>query len=129
MTPVPSHLLRFHFVGCAKEVSNLNHRRFFFIPLVSRVVRSQSSCSPYQNILVRASLGHMFMWWILESHHASDSPIRCRKHLGLIGMVSSSRQVHRCKPYPEYVECYAQVVKELKERDSHDKIQGVKTER
>ena len=31
--------------------------------------------------------------------------------------------VHRCKPYPEYVECYAQVVKELKERDSHDKIQ------
>ena len=65
----------------------------------------------------------MFMWWTLESHHASDSPIRCGKHLGLIGMVNSSRQVHRCKPYPEYVECYAQVVKELKKRDSHDKIQ------
>jgi hypothetical protein len=26
LTPTPSHLLRFHFVGCAKEVSNLiNH--------------------------------------------------------------------------------------------------------
>jgi hypothetical protein len=26
MTPVPSHLLHFHFVGCAKEVNNLiNH--------------------------------------------------------------------------------------------------------
>ena len=26
LTPAPSHLLRFHFVGCAKEVSNLiNH--------------------------------------------------------------------------------------------------------
>jgi hypothetical protein len=26
LTPVPSHLLRFHFVGCAKEVSNLINR-------------------------------------------------------------------------------------------------------
>ena len=26
LTPVPNHLLRFYFVGCAKEVSNLINR-------------------------------------------------------------------------------------------------------
>ena len=29
-----------------------------------------------------------------------------------------------CKPFPEHVERHAQIVKELKERGEHDKIQG-----
>ena len=34
-----------------------------------------------------------------------------------------SKKVHRCNPYPEHIERHAQVVKEMKERDDHDKIQ------
>ncbi len=44
----------------------------------------------------------------------------CRDHLGL---VDSSKQVHQCKPYPENLEHSSQVVKEIKERDSHVKHQ------
>jgi len=42
-----------------------------------------------------------------------------REHLGLSGMVIGSRQVQQYKPRPEYVEDYAQVVKVMKERDTH----------
>ena len=45
-------------------------------------------------------------------------PIRCREHLGL---TDSSKQAQQCKPYPEHLERSSQVVKELKERDAHDK--------
>ena len=31
------------------------------------------------------------------------------------------------KPFPEHVESHVQIVKELKERDEHDKIQGRET--
>ena len=48
-------------------------------------------------------------------------PILCREHLGL---TDSSKQVHQCKPYPEHLERYSQVVKELKERDAHAKQEG-----
>jgi hypothetical protein len=36
---------------------------------------------------------------------------------------NGSKKVHRCNPYPEHIECHAQVVKDLQERDDHDKIQ------
>jgi hypothetical protein len=49
-------------------------------------------------------------------------PIRCREHLGL---TDSSKQVQQCKPYPEHLERSSQVVKELKERDSHVKQEGI----
>jgi hypothetical protein len=32
--------------------------------------------------------------------------------------------VQQCKPYPEYLELSSQVVKELKERDTHVKQEG-----
>ena len=38
-------------------------------------------------------------------------------------MGSGSNKVQRCKPYPEHIDCHTQVVKKLKERDEHDKIQ------
>ena len=47
-------------------------------------------------------------------------PVRSRDHLG-VGI--GSKKVYRCNPYPEHIERHAQVVKELKERDEHDKIQ------
>ena len=47
--------------------------------------------------------------------------IRCREHLGL---TETSKQVQKCKPYPEHVESSSQVVKELKERDTHDNQEG-----
>jgi hypothetical protein len=34
-----------------------------------------------------------------------------------------SNKVQKCKPYPEHIDHHAQVVKELKERDEHDKLQ------
>ena len=47
-------------------------------------------------------------------------PVLSRDHLGVgIGF----KKVHRSYPYPEHIELHAQVVKELKERDEHDKIQ------
>jgi hypothetical protein len=39
-------------------------------------------------------------------------------------MSAGSSHVRLCKPFPEHVEHHAQIVKELKERDYHDKIQG-----
>ena len=38
-------------------------------------------------------------------------------------MTNVSRQVQQCKPYPDHVERYVQVVKDLKERDTHAKNQ------
>ena len=38
-------------------------------------------------------------------------------------MGNGSKKVHRCNPYPDHIECHPQVVKELKERHEHDKIQ------
>ena len=35
----------------------------------------------------------------------------------------NSKQVEQCKPSPEHVERYSQIVKELKERDTHVKKQ------
>ena len=36
--------------------------------------------------------------------------ILCREHQGLLGLGSGWRQVQKCKPYPEDVESYVQVV-------------------
>ena len=47
-------------------------------------------------------------------------PVRSRDHLG-VG--NGSKKVQRCNPYPDHIECHPQVVKELKERHEHDKIQ------
>ena len=46
--------------------------------------------------------------------------VRSRDHLG-VGR--SSKKVQWCNTYPEHIERHAQVVKKLKERDEHDKIQ------
>ena len=35
--------------------------------------------------------------------------------------------VQMCKPFPKHVDRHAQIVKELKERDDHDKIQDRET--
>ncbi len=45
-------------------------------------------------------------------------PILSRENLGL---TDSSKQVQQCKTYPEHLELSSQVVKELKERDTHAK--------
>ena len=37
---------------------------------------------------------------------------------------SGPSHLQLCKPFPEHVERHAQIVKELKERDEHDMIQG-----
>ncbi len=44
-----------------------------------------------------------------------------RDHLGL---GSVSKKVRQCKPSTEHIERHAQVVKEVKRRDDHDKIQA-----
>jgi hypothetical protein len=43
---------------------------------------------------------------------------------GDLGLVDGSKQVKQCKPYPEHLENSSQVVKELKERDTHVKQEG-----
>jgi hypothetical protein len=48
-------------------------------------------------------------------------PIHCRENLGL---TDSSKQVQQCKTYPEHLERSSQVLKELKERDTHVKQEG-----
>ena len=45
-------------------------------------------------------------------------PSRGREYLGL---TETSKPVHKCKPYPEHVEHSSQIVKEMKERDTHVK--------
>ena len=37
--------------------------------------------------------------------------------------------MHLYKSFPDHVECHAQIVKELKQRDEHDKIQGRETDK
>jgi hypothetical protein len=44
-----------------------------------------------------------------------------RYHLGM-GRVS--KKVQKCKPSAEYIERHAEVVKEVKRRDEHEKIQA-----
>ena len=51
-------------------------------------------------------------------------PGRCLDHLGLTGQASGSKKVQQCKPHSEHIDRHAQVVKELKERDEHEKIQA-----
>ena len=53
-------------------------------------------------------------------------PIRGREHLGVTSDVGTNH-VYLCKPFPEHIQCHAQIVKELKQRDEHDKIQGRET--
>ena len=53
-------------------------------------------------------------------------PIRCREHLGVTVDVVTNH-VQFCKPFPEHVQCRVQIIKELKERDEHDKIQDRET--
>jgi hypothetical protein len=48
-------------------------------------------------------------------------PIRYREYLSL---PDSSKQVYHCKPYPELLERSSQVVKEIKERDTHVNQEG-----
>jgi hypothetical protein len=38
-----------------------------------------------------------------------------------LGLTDSSKQVQQCKTYPEHIERSSQVVKEIKERDTHAK--------
>ena len=40
---------------------------------------------------------------------------------------AGSNHVHLYKPFPEHIQRHAQIVKELKQRDEHDKIQGRET--
>ncbi len=47
--------------------------------------------------------------------------IHDRYHLGL---GSVSKKVQKCKPSMEHIELHAEVVKEVKRRDDHDKIQA-----
>jgi hypothetical protein len=47
-------------------------------------------------------------------------PILVRDHLDLARV---SKKVQQCKPSTEHIECHAQVVKEVKRRDDHEKIQ------
>ena len=53
-------------------------------------------------------------------------PIHCREHLGLTSVVGANH-VQLCKPFPEHIQRHAQIVKELKQRDEHDKIQDRET--
>ena len=53
-------------------------------------------------------------------------PIRGREHLGVTSDVGTNH-VQLCKPFPEHIQRHAQIVKELKQRDEHDKIQGRET--
>ena len=46
--------------------------------------------------------------------------VRSRDHLG-VG--NGSKKMYRCNPYPEHIECHVQVVKEVNQRNEHDKIQ------
>ena len=46
-------------------------------------------------------------------------PIRARYHLGL---GSVSKKVQKCKPSAEHIERHAEVVKEVKRRDEHEKM-------
>jgi hypothetical protein len=46
-------------------------------------------------------------------------PIRARYHL-VLGSVS--KKVQKCKPSAEHIECHAEVVKEVKRRDEHEKM-------
>jgi hypothetical protein len=41
--------------------------------------------------------------------------------------VADTNHVHLCKPFPEHIQRHAQIVKELKQRDEHDKIQDRET--
>jgi hypothetical protein len=40
---------------------------------------------------------------------------------------TGTNHVHLCKSFPEHIQCHAQIVKEMKQRDEHDKIQGSET--
>ena len=53
-------------------------------------------------------------------------PIHCREHLG-VTVSADTNHVQLCKPFPEHIQRHAQIVKELKQRDEHDKIQGRET--
>ncbi len=55
-------------------------------------------------------------------------PSICKHHLGVPGDAGTSH-VQMCKPFADHVESLAQIVKELKERHDHDKIQGRETAR
>ena len=48
--------------------------------------------------------------------------IRCRQYLGVTS-AGGTNHVHLYKSFPDHVECHAQIVKELKQRDEDDKIQ------
>ena len=49
--------------------------------------------------------------------------IRYQYHLGVPGDTGTSH-VHLCKQFTDHVELHTQIVKDLKERDDYDKIQG-----
>ena len=53
-------------------------------------------------------------------------PIHCREHLG-VKPAAVTNHVQLCKSFPEHIQRHAQIVKELKQRDEHDKIQGRET--
>ena len=52
-------------------------------------------------------------------------PRHYRQHLGVGD--GGRTHVQLFKPFPEHVECHAQIVKELKERVEYDKIQDRET--
>ena len=42
-------------------------------------------------------------------------------------VAAGTNHVQLCKSFPEHVQCHAQIVKDLKQRDDHDKIQDRET--
>ncbi len=40
---------------------------------------------------------------------------------------AGTNHVQLCKSFPEHIQNHTQIVKELKQRDEHDKIQGRET--
>ena len=40
---------------------------------------------------------------------------------------AGTHHVNLCRPFPEHIQLHAQIVKELKQRDDHDKIQDRET--
>jgi hypothetical protein len=53
-------------------------------------------------------------------------PIRCRENLGVTS-AAGTNHVQLWKPFPENIQHHTQIVKEMKQRDDHDKIQGRET--
>ena len=70
-TPAPSHLLRFHFVGCAKEVSNLMNRPVVS-PLGNRVCGTSAEVVP-ECINLKLPAAASRWWWLRQGRYISTN--------------------------------------------------------